>query len=313
MKVIINYQEYADVEIEKKIIRDLFSDVEIIESRTRNPDEFIQQANGVEVALVQYVPVNKNVIDALAECRGYIRFGIAYDNIDAKYAAQKGKMVANVPQYCIDEVSDHTLGMLLALNRKLTQANRLLLEGNRELAAIRPIRRLKKCTVGIVGMGNIGKSLAEKLRPLVNKILFYDPFVESCQGCEKAELEQVFAISDYISLNLPLTDKTKGLIDWRLLSSMKPDACIINTGRGTTVDEPALIELLQQGRIGGAGLDVFSVEPLPMDNPLRKLPNVILTNHIGWYSEDAIIELKETAARQAVQILKGQRPTFAVK
>ena len=312
MKVIINYQEYSDVEIEKKIIRDAFNGVEIIESRTRNPDEFIQQAQGVQAALVQYVPVNKNVIDALSECRGYVRFGIAYDNIDAAYAAQKGKVVANVPQYCIDEVSNHALSMLLALNRKLVLANRLLLEGNRELAAIRPIRRLKECTVGIVGMGNIGKSLADKLRPLVNKILFYDPFVKSCRGCEKAGLERIFSDSDYISLNLPLTDETKGLIDRRFLSSMKPNACIINTSRGATVDEQALIELLQQGRLGGAGLDVFAVEPLPPDSPLRKLSNVILTNHIGWYSEDAIVELKETAAKQAVQILKGQRPTFAV-
>jgi len=105
------------------------------------------------------------------------------------------------------------------------------------------------------------------LRPLVNKILFYDPFVESCQGCKKVELEQVFSSSDYISLNLPLTDKTKGLIDRRLLSSMKPNACIINTVRGATIDEQALIELLQQGRLGGAGLDVFAVEPLPSISP----------------------------------------------
>jgi D-3-phosphoglycerate dehydrogenase / 2-oxoglutarate reductase len=312
MKVIINYQEYADVEIEKSIIREAFKDIEIIESRTKNTTEFIHQAKGTNAALIQYIEINKNVINALPQCRGYVRFGIAYNNIDVDYAARQGKIVANVPYYCIDEVSNHALSMILALNRKLIFSNRLFLENNYQLESIRPITRLKDCTVGIVGMGRIAQYLANKLQLLVKQILFYDLFVESCNGCEKVELKELFSNSDYVSLHLPLTEQTRNLINRRLLNSMKPNACIINTGRGGTLDEQALADLLQQKKLSGAALDVFETEPLPIGSPLRNLPNIILTNHNAWYSEEAIVELKQTAAKQVVQILKGEKPTFAV-
>jgi len=312
MKVVINYQEYNDVEIEKAIIRKAFPDIDIIESNTVDPDEFIAQARDVDAALIQYVDVNEKVIDALEKCRGYVRFGIAYNNINAKYAAEKNKAVANVPHYCIDEVSNHALAMIMALNRKLLYSCNLFLSDQYELDKLRPVKRLKDSTVGIVGLGNIGKMLVDKMQPLVKKVLMYDPYVDGYPGCEKVELDELCKASDYLSLHLPLIPQTKNLINRELLESLPQNASIINTGRGGTLDEDALADLLQQGKLGGAGLDVFAVEPLPQNSPLRTLPNVILTSHNGWYSEEAIIELKETAARQAVQILNNEQPECSV-
>ncbi len=312
MKVIINYQEYPDVEVEKSILRAAFPAVQIVESRTCDPSQFIHEAHGAKAALVQYVPVGREVIDAIPECQGYVRYGTGYDNIDVNYATKSGKVVANVPNYCTDEVSNHALAMLLALNRKLLLTHRLIVEDRYSIDKIRPIIRLKDSTVGIVGMGNMGRSFGEKVRPLVKRVLVYDPYVDHPAGCEKVELVELCATADYISLHLPLLPETRNLIDRQLLEVMKPTACVINTGRGGTLDEEALAELLRDGRLGGAGLDVIETEPLPQNSPLRELSNVILTGHNAWYSEGSIRELKETAARQVIQILEGNRPNYAI-
>ena len=273
---------------------------------------FIHEAKGVDAALIQYVEINEKVIDTLDRCRGYVRYGIGYDNIDAGYAVKKGKIVANVPHYCTDEVSTHALALILALNRKLLLLSQLFLRNQYELEKLRPVKRLKQCTVGIVGMGSIGKLLADKIRPMVGRLLMHDPYVDEYPGCEKVGLDELCRASDYVSLHLPLLPQTTNLINRELLESMQSNACIINTGRGGTLDEEALIDLIKQRKLGGAGLDVFASEPLPEDSPLRTLPNVILTSHNAWYSEEAIVELKETAARQVVQILRNEKPTHSV-
>ena len=314
MKVIINNQEYPDFEQEKNILKKAFGhDVEIIISRTTNKELFIEQAKDVDAALVQYVPVDKEVIDALHKCKGYVRYGIGYDNIDEKCAAKRGKMVANVGKYCLDEVSNHALGFMLALNRNIVLSHDLILKDEYDFEKIRPVGRLINATVGIVGLGKIGKCFADKVRPLVNRIIFYDAYVSHYNNVEKYNsLEQLFAESDYISLHLLLNDSTKKIISKDLLSMMKPDACIINTARGGVLDQEALIDVLKNKQIAGAGLDVFDTEPIPNDSPLLQLDNVILTNHSAWYSEGSIKELQRTAAIQLVSILRGERPEFAV-
>ncbi len=312
MKAIINYQEYADAEIEKRVLRQMVPEATIIESRTYDSAEFIREAEGVDAALVQYVQVNEQVIDALTTCKGYVRYGIGYNNIDAEYAGKKGKVVANVPHYCIDEVSNHALAMIMALNRKLFVSHLLMLAKDYYLDKVKPVLRLKDSAVGIVGMGKIGKALAQKMVPLVKRILAYDPLVKEYPHCEMTDLKRLCTEADYISLHLPFLPATRNLISRELLASMKPTVCIVNTGRGGTVDEEALGEMLREGRLGGAGLDVFEKEPLPETSLFRELPNVILTSHKAWYSQEAIQELKETAARQLGQILRGERPCYTV-
>jgi len=313
VKVVINYQEQPDVEIEKSILRDAFPSVEIVESRTLDTTEFITEAEGAQALLVMHVAVDKDVVDATPQCLGYVRYGVGYDKIDVEYALAQGKIVARVPRFCIDEVSNHALAMLLALNRKLVSAHQLLVQGNYQFEKIRPVIRLKDSTVGIVGVGNIGGAFADRIGPLVKQVLMYDPYVEGYPGCQKVDdLRDLCRAADYISLHVPLTSRTRKLIDREMLAVMKPTAYLINTSRGPVIDEQALVEVLREGRLAGAGLDVFETEPLPADSALRQLDNVILSHHSAFYSEGSLFELKETAARQVVQILEGRRPDHEV-
>ncbi len=311
-RVVINYQEFADVELEKAVIRAAFPDAEIVESHAREAQAFIDESGTIDAALVQYADVNRRVIDAQAACRGYVRNGIGYNNIDAAYAAEQGKYVANCPYYCLDEVSNHALALLLALNRKLFTIVDMLRRDAYHITKVGLVPRLADCTVGLVGMGNIARAFARKLCPLVRRIVFYDPYVDAWEGCEKVTLEMLVEASDYISLHLPLTDGTRNIIGAAEIGRMKPGACILNTGRGGTLDESALGEALKAGRLGGAALDVFAEEPLTLESPLWKLPNVILTDHAAWYSQGAVEEMKRTSAEQVVELLRGEKPRHAV-
>jgi D-3-phosphoglycerate dehydrogenase len=316
MKVVINYQEYADVEIEKAILREL-GQVEVVESRTRNPAEFMAEVGDADAAIIQYVPCTREVIAAMSRARVIVRYGIAVDTIDLPAAQAKGIRVCNVPLYCLDEVSNHALALILALHRRLLVGHRLLREQRHSLEAIRPIPRLNEAAVGLLGFGHIARRLAEKLKPLFGKILAHDPWVMPAEmgavGVYSARLEELFQKSDFLSVQVPLLPATRHLVSRSLIQLLKPSAFLINTSRGAVVDEAALIEALQARRIAGAGLDVFEAEPLPAASPLRTLDNVILTGHFAWYSEGAIRELKETAAREVVRVLRGEEPRHEVK
>ena len=245
MRVAVNYQDYSDIDVETGILRAAFPDVEIVESYAALPDEFIAEAAGVHGALIQYAHVTEEVVDAMPECLGYVRYGVGYDNIDAAYAWSKGKKVAYVPHYCIDEVSNHAVAMVLALNRKLFVCDRLMREDEWHVDKVRPCPRLSDCTVGIVAIGNIGKRAADKLSAFAARVIFYDPYVDSYAGCEKVDdLGALFAQADYVSLHLPLTDETRGMIGGEQFERMKPTACLVNTGRGATVIEAELVEAL---------------------------------------------------------------------
>ncbi len=316
MKVIINYQEYADVELEKAILREL-PGIEIVESGTRDSNDFINEIGDVDAAIVQYVNCSKEVIAAMNRAKVIVRYGIAVDNIDVAAAKERGIKVSHVPYYCIEEVSNHALAFILCFHRKMNISDGMLRQHIYQLEAIRPIPRLSDCTVGLVGFGHIAKRLTEKLKPLHVRVFAYDPFVSaeiiSENGAEKVELEKLFRESDFISVHAPINKDTKHLVSAEMISRMKPTAYLINTGRGAVVDEAALTGALKEGRIAGAGLDVFENEPLPEDSLLRELNIAILTNHYAWYSEGAIRELKETAAKEVLRVLKGEPLEYEVK
>jgi D-3-phosphoglycerate dehydrogenase len=316
MKVVINYQEYADVEIEKGVLREI-PGVEILESHTRNMAEFIQEVRDADAVIIQYVPCTEEVIKAMTRAKVIVRYGIAVDTIDLAAARARGIRVCHVPSYCLDEVSNHALALILALHRRLLVADRLLRENRHQLEKLRPIPRLSEASAGLLGFGNIARCLAEKIKPLVAEIMAHDPFVNpeemTAQGVRPAGLSELFKGSDFISIHVPFTEGTRRLVNAELIAKMKPLAFLVNTSRGPVVDEAALIEALRENRIAGAGLDVFETEPLPADSPLRSLDNVILTSHVAWYSEGAIKELKETAAREALRVLLGEEPFFEVK
>lgn len=316
MKVVINYQEYADVEVEKKVLQQL-PGIEISESHTRKAEEFIPEVRFADGVIAQYAPVNAEVIAAMNCCKVVVRYGIAVDTIDLAAAKKKGIIVCNVPFYCLDEVSNHALALIFALHRKILTGDRLLRDNKYKLQRIQPIPRLADLTLGLVGFGHIPRVISKKAKHLFARILVHDPFVRTHEleqhGVEAVEIEQLFHESDFVSIHAAANPKTRHMVNKKLLSLMKPSAYLINTGRGALVDESALIEILLEKRIAGAGLDVFEIEPLPADSPLLKMDNVILTHHYAWYSEGAIRELKETAAMEVLRVLRGEQPLHEVK
>jgi D-3-phosphoglycerate dehydrogenase len=316
MKVVINYQEYSDVEIEKKVLRQL-PGVEIIESRTRDAGELAKEVVDADAVIAQYGPLNHDVIAGMKNCKVIVRYGIAVDTIDLKAAKGHGIKVCNVPFYCLDEVSNHALALILALHRKIRLGDQLLRQNQHSLQKIQPIPRLADLTLGLVGFGHIPRVLAKKVQHMFKKIIVYDPFIThedlASHGVKAVDLEELFRASDFISVHAPSNPKTLHMVNGHLLSLMKPTAYLINTSRGALIDEHSLIEALQARKIAGAGLDVFETEPLPPYIPLRTLDNVVFTMHFAWYSEGAIRELKETAAMEALRVLRGEEPLHEVK
>ncbi len=249
--------------------------------------------------------------------RFLLRPYVGYDDIDVDAATRHGIVFANVPDAFIEEVANHTLALILAGNRKLLETDRFVKSGkwsagarNREASI--PIRRLSALTLGLVGFGNIAKLVVERARPFGFRFLAADPFVDeedaAAYGVGLVPLDQLLAESDVVSLHVFLNAQTRGMIDARCFSLMKPEAYLVNTSRGPVVDEKALIEALQTGKIAGAGLDVFEVEPVAADNALLHMPNVTLTSHIASYSVEGDISHQARTAEILRQVVKGGLP-----
>lgn len=255
-------------------------------------------------------------IRSLAGCRAIVRYGIGVDNIAVEEATARGIAVVNVPEYCIQEVSDHTVALILAANRRLVAACEAARQGSWGPAVLAGTPRLATLTVGVVGFGRIGQEVTRKLLPLVARVLAYDPFVPGEQiaahGAVPAGLEMLLGASDFVTLNCPLTPATRHLLDREALARMKPGAWLVNTARGEIVDEEALAEVLQAGHLGGAALDVLTVEPPLPGATLARLPNVILTPHVAWVSTQATADLQRLAAEEARRVLAGERPRWLV-
>ncbi len=260
-------------------------------------------------------PVTARVIDSLERCRVLSRLGIGYSNIDVKAATAKRIAVTYVPDYCVGEVSDHALTMLLALARAIVPLNQSAKSGRwkkgfQELK--QPMRRLSGQTLGIVGLGKIGQSLAAKAQALGLRTIAFDPYLSSERaqelGVELVEMDFLLWHSDYVSLHAPLTETTKKLFSLAALKKMKPTAYLINSSRGGLVDERALYVALTEGLIAGAGIDVTDPEPPQSDNPLFRLDNVLITPHVSYYSEEADVELRRRSAEAVADVLQGRRP-----
>lgn len=276
----------------------------------------IAQAAEADAILTCWRTVPTAALDAAERCRVVARYGIGLDNIPIDHATQLGMLVTNVPDFCLDEVSDHALGLLLALARKIPDYAAATRAGEWNLGAGRAMRRLRGQTLGLVGYGNIAQRLAEKARALGLEILAYTPRLASDAlapwGRVTNHLETLLEESDYVSLHVPLTGDTRGLINARALRNMKPTAFLINTARGAVVDEAALVQALDEGWIAGAALDVLAQEPPPPDHPLLRHPRTIVTPHAAFVSEEATAELIRKAAANVAQVLQGEIPQALV-
>ena len=292
--------------------------IEWLEGQWRTPDEAVMHSQDADIVIVQSVRklLTSDTIPLLEKCRGIIRAGIGYDSVDVDTATKHGIIVANVPDYCLEDVAEHALALMLTTIRRITTQDQSIRRGawNRETA--RPTRRLRGQTLGLLAFGRIARALAERVKGLGLNIIVYDPFVSaetaSACGATRVELDELLQNADIISVHTPLTAETRYLLGAREFKLMKPGAVLVNTSRGPVVDERALVAALQNGKIAGAGLDVFEKEPLPADNPLCQLDNVVLTPHTAAYSDEALDDLYHGACQAAIDIIRGRRPAGAV-
>jgi D-3-phosphoglycerate dehydrogenase / 2-oxoglutarate reductase len=279
-------------------------------------EEMIRQAAQVDAILTCWRTVPPAALDVATRCRIVSRYGIGLDNIPVEHATQLGMVVTNVPDFSLDEVSDHALALLLACARKVVDYAHATRAGVWDLQAGRTMRRLRGQTLGLVGYGNIARRLATKARALDLEIVAYTPRLApdalSPWGRAVNDLHELLAVADYVSLHVPLTPETTGLIDAAALQAMKPTAFLINTARGAVVDEGALVKAIESGWIAGAALDVLAQEPPPADHPLLGLPQVIVTPHAAFVSAEATVELIQKAAANVEMALRGEMPATVV-
>jgi D-3-phosphoglycerate dehydrogenase len=280
----------------------------------RETARVLRDADGI---LVNLHPLPASVIQELQKCRVISRYGVGYDNVSVEAATAKGIWVARVPDYCLEDVSDQALALLLGCVRKVAFKDRRIREGAWNLHREQPSYRIAGKILGLVGYGAIARTLHRKLSGFgLGRVLVFDPYLDPKKieenGAESVNLRALLKNSDYVSIHAPLSEETRGLIGSRELSLMKRTAILVNTSRGPLIEEKAVAEALADGKITAAGLDVFETEPLPADSPLRQLDNVILSDHAGWYSEESVAELKTKAAQNVLEVLKGGKPTYPV-
>ncbi len=312
--VLVTDYAWPTLEIERAILAPL--DAELVVSATGAPDDLLRLAPQADAILTCWKQIPPAVLDAAPRCRMVSRYGIGLDNIPVEHATRLGIVVTNVPDFCLDEVAEHTLALILACARRVVAFAQATHSGVWDLQGVTPMRRLGGQTVGLVGYGSLGRAVAAKAHALGLKVLAYTPRLAvgaaAPWGRATNDLDELLAQSDYVSLHAPLTDETRGLIDAAALRRMKPTAYLINTARGAIVDEDALYQALREGWIAGAALDVLSQEPPSPDHPLLGLDNVIVTPHAAFYSQEAIADLQTRAARHVAQALTGDVPDHVV-
>lgn len=308
-KVVITDYGFENTDLEREVLEPLGYSLETLKAgKGRALIDLVQDADAV---ITQFAPINAEVIGAMEKCRGIVRYGIGVDNVDLAAAAAKGIPVCNVPDYCIDEVADHTLALLLALTRRVVPNHQSVSGGGWGLAGpVNSLKALKYLTVGLVAFGRIGREVAARLAPFKCRILAFDPAM-SPEAIRQASVEQagfddLLAACDVISLHCPTTPKTRGMINAAAFDKMKQGTLLVNASRGDLVVTDDLLAALRSGRIAGAALDVTSPEPLPADHPLRTSDNVVISPHVAAFSIKAIHNLRSTAAGIAACVLRGE-------
>ena len=274
-------------------------------------------ARDADAVLVTYARLTGDLLRQLRKCKAIGRFGLGVDNIDVAAARELGITVTYVPDYCMHEVSDHAMALILALCRKVAQSNALVQARRWEMGPLVPIHRLAGRVLGLVGFGNIPRTLAPKAKAFGLRVVAHDPYVSPqalvTAQVEGISLDRLLEISDIVSIHAPLTPATRGLINGEVLQKMKKGALLINTARGPLIDEAALVTALDSGHLGGAALDVVAVEPLPKDSRLVGRDNVLLTPHTAFYSVEALNELQSKCAADVARVLSGEKPNYPVK
>ncbi|MBD3182665.1 C-terminal binding protein [Candidatus Poribacteria bacterium] len=313
-KVAVTDYVFPDLDSERATLAE--NNAELVIAQCESVDDVISIARDADVILNTYFrPLNSQTFSELTKCKAVIRYGIGVDSIDIESATQHGIMVANVPDYCCEEVSDHTVASMLSLLRKLPLSDKRIRQGEWSLSYLKPMSRIREMTVGIIGMGRIGRLSAMKLSVFGVKIVFADPNVseedvkDENLNLKKVSLDELAKVSDAILLHAPANPKTYHLLNSEYFKKMQRRPIIVNCARGSLIDTEALIEALSNEQISGAALDVIEgVPPFDPNNRLAEFENVIFSPHSAWYSEDALVDLRKLALDEVLRVLKGQKP-----
>jgi len=306
-RVVITDCDHGSIEEEKEEFDRIGA--ELILAQVKEEEDLIGICKEADGIINQYSLLTRKVLENLPKCKVVARYGVGVDSIDIKAATEFGIIVANVPDYCMDEVADQAIAMLLALIRKTVFFGQKVKAGHWDFRIGIPIHRIRGKTMGLIGCGRIGMEVARKISVFGVRVVAFDPYIEKgCKGIQLTNLDTVLMESDFISIHCPLNESTRHLIGEREFKRMEKKPLLINTSRGPIIDEKAFIQALEEGLISGAGLDVLEKEPPDSQNPLLKMENVILSPHVGFYSEESISELKRRTAKNVSDVLMERWP-----
>jgi D-3-phosphoglycerate dehydrogenase len=312
-KILFSDHDYHDISLEREVLGRQGIDIEV--ANCKSEDDVIRAAKGFRGILLQYAPITERVVAALPELGIVSRIGAGFDTIDTAACARHGVWVANSPDYGVGEVATHALALALALVRNVVAWHRDVTSGTWHYSSAGPVKRASELTLGIVGLGRIGKRMAHVSRNLFKRVVAADPYLidgDFPAYVERAALPQLFAQADIVSLHVPLTDETRGMIGSELFAAMRPGSYLVNTARGAVVDVDAALAALDRGTLAGLALDVLPHEPVPADSPLVAHPRVILTPHSAFYSVEAEKELRRKAAQNLATWFATGRPDYVV-
>jgi D-3-phosphoglycerate dehydrogenase len=305
---VVTDQVFPDVDIERELFEKAGGTLQVASG---SRDEVLATAKDADALLTTYFAMDAAALAGLSNCRIIARYGIGVDNIDLDAAKAAGIAVTNVPDYCIEEVATHTVAHILALVRKLPQGDALVRAGHWGSAQLGELHRLSTLTLGLLGYGRIARHVAGIMRGMVANILVYDPYVKQADGVRLVELDELLRSSDIVSVHSPLTPETRGLINADTLALMRPSAVLVNTSRGPVVKVNELAAALRAGKLAGAGLDVFDVEP-PDADVLEGVPNLLATPHSAFSSVEAVKESQRKAATQVLKALAGEELDYRI-
>jgi len=309
MKVAVTDFTFENLEPEKAILEPL--GCRLVGPAPKSERDLAELVCDADAVITQFAAVNAAVIHAMTKAKVIVRYGIGVDNVDLEAARAKGIPVCNIPDYCIDEVADHTLALILDLTRQIIPHRERVRSGRWESGApLKAMRALRDLTVGVVGFGRIGREVAARLRAFKCRVLVADPVVPREEveraGCVPSGLDDLLKSSDLVTLHCPSTPSTRRMINRESLTTMKPGALLVNVGRGELVETQAMIDALRDGRLAGAGLDVCDPEPVGPESPLIAMDHVILTPHIASASVPAVKALRTGVAETVARALRGE-------
>ena len=309
-KVLITDYVWPSLDPEKQVLE--AAGFELVVAPDGSEDTLAKLAEDVDAIMFCFAQVTERVLRSAGRCVVASRYGIGVDNLDIPVCTELGIVVTNVPDYCIGEVTDHALGMIIALNRRLAPHSAAVMRGGwTEVKLDQPMKRMSDATLGIIGFGRIGRVMAQKARAFAVRVLAHDPLLSPGQQIGETSvvsLNELLRESDFVTLHVPLTEDTQGMIGMDELAVMKQGAILVNASRGGLIDELALADAMASGHIGGAGLDVMEPAPPSPDHPLLKQENVIITPHTAFFSQASTLELETRTAREVVRVSSGEEP-----